>query len=394
MNPINDEIKRIYCKEKNTETFLTSCFVFYYGKIEVFSENREKSKNLVLTKHFLETKKYKRVIIIDYANVMYVLHDKYRDRQTAAMKFYQYILKQLRENRKIIMVTKDVFIEGEDYTVQTILFIGASNQSKRERITSQHFASEQLCIYLLNFFSPSGNTNRKHISSSIDDVLQWFIMFVLFVYYKKNKIRILGRNASNESNKLTLLTNDSQFFDKNLFGKTENEKANHIDYLRNLHVQHVDMREGKYVAVSNPLEQSIVADFLRHYVVENIHNTNSLECNLSVLIEQLLREKTQNGFFRRHTRNRRHSDYNANFTRQNITKHRITKYDYKTTNGIARNSTKKCRKQVLFGKSGLKPNYYLYAFIKYIQMYLNTTQDKYGNFYGNYSKEAIANLML
>jgi hypothetical protein len=76
-------------------------------------------------------------------------------------------------------------------------------------------------------------------------------------------------------------------------------------------------------------------------------------------------------------------------------------YDYETVNSIFANqknrkSLKKCKKQVILRPTHLKKSYYLYAFIKYIQTYLNTTatDQKYGNFYGNYSKEDIADLMV
>jgi hypothetical protein len=402
---MNNEVKYISLKNANSlspfpqETFLTSCFVFYYGKIKVHVpfENREKTKDLRLTRHFLETKKYKRTIVIDYANVIYVLHDRYHDKETVAMKFCRFLLKNLRQNNKIIIVTKPVFIKGENYSIQEILSIG----QKEGKIEKAYFASEQLCIYLLNLFSPKSQSRTSSpISSSIDDLLQWFILFVVFVYYKKNRIRILGKKST--ENKITLLTNDSQFFDKNLFGKTEDEKANHIDYLRNLRVQHVEMREGEYVAVFNPLEQAIVADFLRNYVVEDIHNTSALECNLSIFLELLLNEKTPRGFFKKNTQRSRHSkfQYNENFTRKNITKHDVKKYDYETANSIFANqknrkTLKKCKKQVILRPNHLKKSYYLYAFIKYIQMYLNTTDtdQKYGNFYGNYSKEDIVDMI-
>ena len=60
------------------------------------------------------------------------------------------------------------------------------------------------------------------------------------------------------------------------------------------------------------------------------------------------------------------------------------------------NTFKKCKKNVVLNKNlDLKRNYYLYAFIKYMQIYMltiNNKENKYGDFYGNYSKDYIIEL--
>lgn len=391
MKTINDEIKEIYLKNEDSNiknTFLTSCFLFYYGKIIVNQPNSKKT-TLHLTRDFLNTIKYNKVLVIDYANIIYILHDKYNNKKIVSEKFYRFLLNNLRENNKIIIITKPVNIRGDIYNIEKILAIGNQYAPKNDRITDTFFEKEQICIYLLHF-------NTK-ISSSIDDLLQQFCLFVIFVYYKNSKTKILKNSKEQISkNKLTLLTNDSQFFDKNLFGKTIDEKKHGIEYLKDLHFKKLILQKNKCVYVKNQIEELLVKNFLQDYMVEQIDNTESLECNLSVLVELLLNKKSINGFFK----NEETKKYNSNFIRSNMTRNKIKHFDYNSINTLQkkRNKTfKKCKKIVVLNKKDeLKKSYYLYAFIKYMQLYmntLNTKEDKYGNFYGNYSKEYIIDLI-
>jgi hypothetical protein len=116
---------------------------------------------------------------------------------------------------------------------------------------------------------------------------------------------------------------------------------------------------------------------------------------LSVLVELLLNNKKVNGFFK----NSHSKKYNDNFVRSNITRKRIEHFDYNSMNVLQKKrhkTFKKCRKTVVLNKKNdLKRNYYLYAFIKYMQIYMSTTNNKekkYGDFYGNYSKNYIIEL--
>ena len=126
-------------------------------------------------------------------------------------------------------------------------------------------------------------------------------------------------------------------------------------------------------------------------MIENIRNTDGLECQLTTLIEMLLNQSHIHGYF-----HKKHN-YNHNFQKTNITKKQIPKFDYNNTNKIQRKynkSLKLCKnaQQIYDKKNNLKKNYYLYAFIKYTQTYLNSIKvDKnvYGNFYGNFSKPQI-----
>ena len=389
MKKLNDEIKQINLKndEPIVNTFLTSCFLFYYGKIEINQPNSKK-ENLHLTSHFLNTTKYNKVIIIDYANIIYTLHDKYNNKRIVSEKFYRFLLNNLRENNKIIIITKPVIIHGKIYNIEKIIAIGNKLAKKEDRITDDFFEKEQICIYLLNFFTK--------ISSSIDDLLQYFCLFVLFVYYKKTATKIL-KNSKEQINKsrLTLLTNDKQLFDKNLFGKTIDEKKHRIEYLKDLQFKKLILQKNKCVYVKNIVEELLIKNFLHDYMTEDINNTDLLECNLSVLVELLLKKKSIYGFFK----NEQTKKYNSNFIRSNITRSKIKHFDYNSMNSLQKkrnNTFKKCKKNVVLNKNlDLKRNYYLYAFIKYMQIYMltiNNKENKYGDFYGNYSKDYIIEL--
>jgi hypothetical protein len=252
-------------------------------------------------------------------------------------------------------------------------------------IDKKYFKTEQLCIYNLEY-------NTK-LSSSIDDLIQYFLTFVIFVY--------LIHSNNEPLHKLKLITNDKQMFDKNLFGKTIDEKKFHIHFLKDLFVTKVNImiepNKNPYILITNKIEQLLVRDFLNNYMIENIKDTNNLECNITTLLEILQKSQNINGYFKHN----KYLTYNTNFKKNKYTKKNIPKnFSYKTLNRIQKQyihkTRKLCKNNKLINKNNdLKKTYYLYVFIKFIQLYLNTIQYKqtnYGDFYGSVPKEHIIQL--
>lgn len=386
MNLINDEHKIIKSTPfslnsnfninatLNKETLLTSCFKYYYGDVKIINtKNKNKNKtvySLSLCDDFLNIVKYNKIIIIDYPNVIYILYNKYKNINIISDVFYKYLFNNFKENNKIIIISKGVFIDNENYSIERILNLQNNKNIK---------------LYENNFLSIF-NINYKRVSSNIDDLLSNFICFVIFVYIIRTNKNIDDKNINIE-----LLTNDEQGFDKNLFGKTDGELKYKINYIKDLYIENVTIVNNKVSFIKNILETILVTNFCQEFMTENIKNTQGLECTLTSLIEMITTSPHIHGYFRKKR------NYNHNFQKTNITKKQIPKFDYNNTNKIQRKhnkSFKLCKnvKQIYDKKNNLKKNYYLYAFIKYTQTYLNSTKvDKtiYGNFYGNFSKPQI-----
>ena len=202
------------------------------------------------------------------------------------------------------------------------------------------------------------------------------------------------------------MTNDKQMFDKNLFGQTKDEKKNKMNILQHLKYTKLALKNNKYIYQRNPIEEQLIKHFLKSNMNLSVDDTKNLECNISVLIEILLKNKKIHGFYKKENReNSSIIEYNPNFLKRNFTKKRRPSFSYKNLNKIKNkvfNNTKtqkiknKCDFNAMLNKNkDLLENYYLYAFIKYIQMYLFSIKEKdefYGDFFGGLKKEEIINL--
>ena len=146
----------------------------------------------------------------------------------------------------------------------------------------------------------------------------------------------------------------------------------------------------------------MVVYFLSKYVIANVNDTQNIECNISLLLESLLMKKTKTAKRYGYYRQNKWPEYNPNFTKKNFTKKRLPNLSYDNLNKkqklIQQSSEfKNCKlSKMRDNQNGLKEYYYLYVFIKYVQLYLNTTtydNEEYGDFFGSYSKQQILKII-
>ena len=116
-NSINYFHKKINFPGSNQCTFLSSCFKYYYGNIQLCNKT---CKGLVLCKSFLETKEKGPLVIIDFPNVIHILYEKYKDKNKVITYFYSFIYKQLLQSTKFYIIAKKVVINSIILDVKTI----------------------------------------------------------------------------------------------------------------------------------------------------------------------------------------------------------------------------------------------------------------------------------
>lgn len=393
------------------DTFLTSCFKYFFGKVQ-FKNDQLKEKQQVklqLSKSFTQTTapSTKSIIIIDYPNIMHTLHNEYKNRSLVIQKFYHFVYHALHENNLIYIVSKHVKIGDTTYSVEDVFQEG-------ERITDKvldrrFLEKENLIIYDLEY--------TKNISSSIDDLLGWFICVNVYSFLvQHNKVPTTSLNKTDALKKLNLLTNDKQLFQKNLFGLTDQERKTHINIIRDLSVKRLvkNKHDEHYKLQENPFEQTLVRYFLKEYVVANIHDTKDLECNIALLLEYFTlgdnqTQKTKYGYFRRN----KWPQYNPNFLKSNSRTRKNNNNKKKTSNRVmSYKKMNEIQKQIFHNKKSrkicrrfdkvispttheLSVYYYLYVFIKYVQMQMYTIKQgnkEYADSFGALSVDDIINI--
>ena len=377
------------------DSFLSSCFKYYYGKVKLVNPKLQQSVDLKLSKSFLSVKDKGTLIIIDYPNVIYTLYEKYADLHKVVRHFYHFIHSQLTTSHKtrFFIVSKQVIINNINFNIENVFNIG--QQLTGKQLDSSYFLNESICVFNIDY--------RKKISSSTDDLLSWFICINLFAYLLKSG-KDPSKGNENSLKKLTLLTNDKQLFDKNLFGLTESERNNNIRIIRDLSLSKLwpNPNTYKYEIIPDPFNSSMVVYFLSKYVIANVNDTQNIECNISLLLESLLMKKTKTAKRYGYYRQNKWPQYNPNFTKKNFTKKRLPNLSYNNINKkqkrIQQSSEfKNCKlSKMRDNQNGLKEYYYLYVFIKYVQLYLNTTtyeNEEYGDFFGSYSKQQILEII-
>ena len=452
MNMSSSKIKNK--KEKNINTFLTSCFLYYSNYIDKFCYTSH--KNSKLTNNFYNLIYYSNIFIIDYSNIIYILKNELNNIEDVAIAFYSFIIKQLHTNSQIIIICKKTYIQTVDYSINIILEIGKALTNKQ--IPLDVYKKEQLCIYEIDF-----NLQIKvstGIISSIDDILFHFIGVVLFIFINnynikpqsltnmnlKIKKKIIteninitddlfdlinttsnnssnnnsssnnssnnnsssnnssnnnssSNNSSNNSNnnssnnsididtytdtktnrnfnknvdtytntnldidttnisnknklpKLIFVTNDKQYFNKNLFGKSLAETNNKINYKTDITVSHII--QTKHIIISQ--EQENVRTFLDCMVNTDVQNTNHLDCDIrtlySIMKPIMKQEKEKNKSF----------------------------FTYKQWNNQLKKNKHsfKCKTKRLKKNRLLSHKLFLYSLIKLIQEHQSKTKDWY-----------------
>ena len=332
----------------NTPDFLTSCFLYYQHSI--FRDSPDFSLSS-LSKSFRKIKTTP-LIIIDYPNIIHILYEKYKSQEEVAKHFYHYLLKNQtnqtnQRNKIIVIIAKQVTINGKSYNIDLLLNLG------RSLFNNQFLSLTNLFIYQTDY--------EKHISSSIDDLLGHFICFVSLVYYTRKT----GKSISKEKiqKHIQYLTNDKQYFDKNLFGKTMEERHRTTNSIT---LEKIEKPHDVYVLDKDIHNQKIVRKFLKDYMIFKTEDTKELECNIQTLFTFIFQNNQKE----------------KQKERKNIT--------YKKINDLQKKGPMKTRKRCNFSrllkKNQLLPSYYLYSFIKYTQSYLKD------DFYGSFSKEEIIQL--
>lgn len=357
-----------------TDSILSSCFKYYYGKVKLVNPQLKQNVGLQLSSSFLSVKDKEHLIIIDYPNVIYRLHDKYLDLDTIATHFYNFIYTQLISNKtSIFIVSKNVIIDNNNYDIENVFNIGQKLTNKM--IPSSYFLNETLCIYNIDY----NIHNSDKVSSNIDDLLGWFICVNLFTYLLNS-----GTDPV-QNNKLSLLTNDKQNFNKNLFGLTESEKEHNIHIIRDISITTIryDSKTNTYQRAFDPYHSDMAIYFLSNYVITTSDDIQDVECNITRLLETLI-----------HSRMKKN---NHVFTKTPFTRKRFPNMSYNHVNKKQKEikkSRSKCKlSKMRDNKNQLKNYYYLYVFIKYVQTYLHKTENGNNDFFGNYSKEEMLKLI-
>ena len=283
----------------NSSDFLSSCFLYYQHCIFRVSPDFSVSS---LSKSFRKIKTTP-LIIIDYPNIIHILYEKYRSQEEVAKHFYHYLLKNQtnQTNKIIVIIAKQVTIDGQSYNIDLLLNLGRS-------LSNNIFLSlTNVFIYQVDY--------EKHISSSMDDLLGHFICFVSLVYYSRK----MGKSISKEKiqKHIQYLTNDKQYFDKNLFGKTREEIKESTPII----LEKIEKPHDVYVLEQDNSNQKIVRKFLKDYMIFNTEDTKDLECNIQTLL---------NGIFQ-------HNKQEKEKERKNIT--------YKKINGLQKKGPMKTRKR-------------------------------------------------
>jgi hypothetical protein len=343
------------------------------NSIKIKSKNKPKNKTaknkLITTLPAKICDESVSLFVIDYANVIYTLSEKFKNFDQVVLHFYSFLCKQLKLHSIVYIVCKLVVIDNNRYDIQTVLSRGES--LSRVKIPEKYFKTNQLNIIHLEY--------PVKISSSIDDVAFWYI-----------STKIWFEVCNSPRRNMYLVTNDKQHFDKNLFGETNDERNHDISISRDLKVKTVDPKNG-YAYKSLKEFAHVPREFAA--LVDTVSEDNShLECKVSLLVELLMNKPKLYGT----------PNNNPNFKGINFTKKMFPKSRFKDLNSSYRNASttnkrliQKCnlKRQHREKKDhSLKSNDYLYALVKYMQLYIYKNKKHNENFYGSMDKKNIIKL--
>ena len=309
------------------------------------------------------------LFVIDYANVIYTLFEKFKNFDQVVVHFYSFLCKQLKMRSILYVVCKLVIIEENRYDIQTVLSRGEF--LSRIKIPEKYFKTNQVNIIHLEY--------PVKISSSIDDVAFWYISTKIW-------FEICNKPRSN----MYLVTNDKQHFDKNLFGETNDERNHNISISKDLKVKTVDPKNG-YSYRSFKEFAHISHEFAA--LIDTVSEDNShLECNVSLLVELLMNKPKLHG-----TPNNNPNFKGANFTKKMFPKNRLKELNlsYRNVSTSNKRLIQKCnlKRQHREKKDHLlKSNDYLYALVKYMQLYIYKNKKDNQSFYGSMDKKDIIKL--
>ena len=255
-------------KNKHTDLFLSSCIQYYQTNIFANKHTKQSGLNNI----FLEQGP---IFIIDYPNIIHILHEKYNERNKVIKCFYSFIYDQLtNKNAKIIIIAKMVIVEKDNitYPISDIFLTGQTLTKKR--MNTSFFKTQQIMVFEFNY--------KIKVSSSVDDLIGYFICVVLFAYLSENNINPIVKDL-NGIQKLNMLTNDMQQFNKNLFGLTLEEEQNG----EKLSILEMNTT---YKMVKNVKEKTCINTFVDEYMTTKSNDTYHLACLIIGLLNAVLYE--------------------------------------------------------------------------------------------------------
>ena len=269
--------------KKNDQTILSSIFTYYNGSYDIINQNSNISFKTNVTKSFTNLLHAKKIYIIDYANVIHILYNQYHNINTVISHFYTFIYNHLLLNETIFIISKDVKIHNIhfNFNIQSVFNIGKKLTSLV--ISKKYFENEKINIYNLQY------KNKNKISSSSDDLLGHFICFNIFVY--------LFKNNKKPENKIIMMTNDKQYFDKNLFGMTYDEDKYHISFHNDILIQNLVYDNNQYKLLNDAVDEFFIRNFYKEYIITNQDDTKDMECIIVSLIELLLNNNRKNKLY-------------------------------------------------------------------------------------------------
>jgi hypothetical protein len=260
-------------KNKNTDHFLSSCIQYYQKNI--FTNNNNTKQFDLNANIFLEKGP---IFVIDYPNIIHILHERYNNRNKVIECFYSFIHDQLtKKNAKIIIIAKMVVIKESNtkYMVSDV-FLTGQNLTKK-RIDASFFNKQQIVVVELNY--------KIKVSSSVDDLIGYLICLVLFAYLSRNGVNPIAKEFDNIK-KLNMITNDMQNFNKNLFGLTLEEEELREKF-------NIFEMNPKYKMVKNMKESAIINTFVHEYMITTSEDTYHLACLITGLVKAVLHNKNE-----------------------------------------------------------------------------------------------------
>lgn len=203
-------------------------FIHYYHK-EIFLPSK---------KLFLNENKY---FIVDYANVIHILYDKYKDPELIFKRFNHFLEKYSKTNL-IFIVSKPISINEHNLNVSNIKLL------------------KNVHVFNIEY--------KIIVSSNIDDLLTHFLCVVIFVGLLRLKL--------DPKNRIVFVTNDKQNFQKSLFELTEDERKKKIS------VNDVTITE---ITVKGKRKISCVKKFLNEYMTREKNVT--LKCSVTQMVKAI-----------------------------------------------------------------------------------------------------------
>ena len=299
-----------FCSTSKNCSFLQACFHYYQECIFASCASSKKSKSYMVSELLTIATNNGPIFVIDYPNVIYTLHEHYRNRKTVIRKFYSFLYHLLFHlNANIFIVAKIVLIENKyDYSIAKVLEDG--NKGTKHVIPLAFFQNKQISVFEIQYVPT--------ISSSVDDLLGYFIALVLYAFMIHAGKNPLAKDPKTGLQKLNMMTNDKQNFDKNLFGKNKHEYPNTVLLFHILpqvqkkefpSVQNKEFPSAKYkefpsvqkkefpsvqnkefpsfIKTQQPKDEAMFRDFLSTYVINKMHDTGELSCFLIGIIDKL-----------------------------------------------------------------------------------------------------------